>query len=105
MSNQPVYRRPRSHAYSCRCPACRQAGAYSENLFKGGCLLPVGVCAVAAGVLWLALVPLRIWHTAGADGQQHPDTATWIAYGVGGAVVMAALMFFSIRASRAGGTR
>jgi hypothetical protein len=36
----------------------------------------------------------------GSDGQQHPDTATWIAYGCGGTVIMAALMFFSIRSSR-----
>ena len=86
MSNQPVYR-TRNHAYLCKCPGCEQAGAYSANLFKGGCLLPVGICAVIAGVVWVVSVPLRFWHTTGADGQQHPDAATWIAYGTGGAEV------------------
>jgi hypothetical protein len=67
----------------------------------------IGVAALFAvcGIAWIALAPLRIWHTIGADGQEHPDTATWIAYGIGGAVIMAALMFFSIRASRTGGSR
>ena len=102
MSNQPVYRRPRSHAYSCRCPRCVQSGAYSVDLSKGAAL-PVAACAVIGAVVWLVVVPLRIWHTIGADGQQHPDTATWIAYGAGGVVIMGALMFVSIRAaSRAG---
>ena len=60
----------------------------------------VAVMPLIAGVLWLVMVPLRIWHVTGADGQQHPDAATWIAYGAGGAVVTGALMLFSIRSAR-----
>ena len=98
MSNQPVYRRPRSHAYSCRCPRCQGAGAYSTDLSKG-CLIPVAICAVIAGAVGLALVPLGIWHVTGADGKMHPDTATGIAYGIGAVLILAALMFVSIRAT------
>jgi len=54
---------------------------------------------LAVAVTWVVMAPLRIWHVTGADGQEHPDMATWIAYGAGGAVIMGVLMFFSIRAS------
>ena len=54
---------------------------------------------LAVALAWVVLAPLRVWHVTGADGQEHPDTATWIAYGAGGAVIMGGLMFFSIRAS------
>lgn len=60
----------------------------------------VAALFLIAGVAWLVMVPLRIWHVTGADGQQHPDAATWAAYGCGGAVVMGSLMFFSIRSAR-----
>ncbi len=59
----------------------------------------VAILAAIAGVIWVALAPLRIWHVTGSDGQQHPDAATWVAYGIGGAVIIGCLMFFSIRSS------
>lgn len=99
MTNRPVYRRPpRSHAYSCRCPACRQATAYGASMLKMDAAL-VAAIALIAGIAWIAFAPLRIWHKTGADGQQHPDTATWIAYGISGGVIVLLLMFFSIRAA------
>ncbi|MEK7767333.1 MAG: hypothetical protein AAB368_13970, partial [bacterium] len=45
------------------------------------------ILAAIAGIIWIAAAPLRIWHTIGADGQEHPDAATWAAYGAGGAVI------------------
>ena len=60
----------------------------------------VAAMFLIAGVLWLVMVPLRVWHVTGADGRQHPDAATWVAYGAGGAAVTGALMFFSIRSAR-----
>lgn len=87
-------------------PAYRNRTRPAPPLMKAD---TIGVAALAAvaGIAWIVLAPLRIWHTTGADGQPHPDTATWIAYGTGGAVIMAALMFFSIRAAgnRTGGSR
>jgi hypothetical protein len=64
-----------------------------------GTFAGIAVIAAIAGIFWVALVPLRIWHTIGADGKQHPDTATWIAYGIGGTVIVVALMLVSIRAA------
>jgi hypothetical protein len=63
-------------------------------------LAAIAILVLIAGITWIVMAPLRIWHTIGADGQQHPDTATWIAYAAGGVVIMAALMFISIRAAR-----
>ncbi len=56
MSNQPVYRnRPRSHAYSCRCPRCVQfmnrPSASGSGAFWG---------VVALMVLYG--MPAAIWH-------------------------------------------
>ncbi len=87
------------HSYQCRCQRCRNRNAYSADLFKGGCLLPVIVVSVLAGVIWVALVPLRIWHRTGTAGQIHPDTATWTAYGVSGGAILLVMMTASIYAS------
>jgi serine/threonine protein kinase len=58
----------------------------------------VTVMLVVAGVVWVVRVPLRIWHTTGSDGQMHPVTATWVAYAIGGGLILAAMMTWSIRA-------
>ncbi len=63
-------------------------------------LAAIAALFLIAGITWLALAPLRIWHVTGADGQQHPDAATWAAYGSGGAVVLGAMVFFSVRSAR-----
>ncbi len=91
---------PGRHPNYCRCPGCRRDIARFESGLLKGDIAGVAILAAIAGIMWVVLAPLRIWHTIGADGQEHPDTATWIAYGIGGAVIMAALMFFSIRATR-----
>ena len=38
-ASQPVYRRPRSHAYACRCPRC--AGALRRNKGNYGIIGPL----------------------------------------------------------------
>ena len=102
MSNRPVYRYPpRSHAHNCPCPRCVQCR--SRPLWSGAWIWVA--IPVAAGIFWIAAAPLRIWHVTGPDGQQRPDTATWIAYGIGGTLILAALMTVSIRASRRGTSR
>lgn len=96
MSNQPVYRRPRSHAYSCRCPRC---GKPPGSGLIGYDMAAIAVALLFLAVAWIVMAPLRIWHVMGSDGQEHPDTATWAAYGTGGAVIVGCLVFFSCRAS------
>jgi hypothetical protein len=91
---------PGRHPNWCRCQGCRRDIARFESGLLKADIAVVAILAAVAGIMWIALAPLRIWHTTGADGQQHPDTATWIAYGIGGAVIMAALMWLSIRATR-----
>ena len=81
-----------------RCRRCRDSSG-DPGLIQFD-LAAVAVLALIAGIAWLVMVPLRIWHVTGADGRQHPDAATWAAYGCGGAAVMGALMFFSVRAAR-----
>ena len=87
------------HPNGCRCKGRRDGIASHESGLLGFDLAAVAILAAIAGITWIVLAPLRIWHVTGSDGQEHPDGATWIAYGTGGAVIMAALMFFSIRAS------
>ena len=54
VASQPVYRRPRSHAYSCRCPKCVQA----TRRRRGGAewVFPVffGAVLLLAGIGWAA---------------------------------------------------
>lgn len=96
MSNQPVYRYPpRSHAASCRCDRCLP---FKSRPLSSGAWVWVAI-PVVAGIAWIASAPLRIWHVTGPDGKEHPDMATWIAYGAGGALIVAALVVFSIRAA------
>ncbi len=64
MSNQPVYRRPRSHAYSCRCSRCVQsmpdnsapAAFWGAMLFLAVAFWPEyalhGRASVIAGIAW-----------------------------------------------------
>lgn len=87
-SNHPVYRaRPRRDA------------ATAKPSLMNGTFAGVAILAVIAGAMWVALAPLRIWHVTGSDGKMHPDTATYIAYGISGGLLLAILMFFSIRAA------
>jgi hypothetical protein len=104
MSNQPIYRRSRSHAYSCRCSRCQGANAYGADLSRG-LLIPAAACAAIGLIVFVATVPLRIWHVTGSDGKQHPDTSTWIAYGICAVLVLAAMMAGSIRSHRNGDWR
>lgn len=72
MGNQPVYRRPRSHAYSCRCARCAQrspgtdvAGAFwGAVAFLAVAFWPEwalhGRASVIAGAIW--------WGTIAAFG-------------------------------------
>lgn len=91
------------HPNWCGCAGCRRDIAATETgLLKLDAAMIAG-CALIAGVAWVALAPLRIWHRTGADGHMHPVTATWIAYGTGGALLLACLMFFSIRAAAKAG--
>ena len=94
--NRPVYRHPpRSHAYSCRCPRCAQ---FNSRPLDSGAWIWI-VIPVVAGFFWVLSAPLRIWHTIGADGQEHPDAATYVAYAVPAALIVGLLMFFSIRSA------
>ena len=88
---------PGQHQNWCRCRGCRADIARFESRALKGDAAAVAVVLLIAGIFWVALAPLRIWHVTGGDGREHPDAATWIAYGTGGAVILAALMFFSIR--------
>jgi hypothetical protein len=98
--NYPVPRVPPGrHRNWCNCRGClNRIAAEEADLTKFSLALWAGAAAVA-GLITVALIPLRIWHVTGTDGKQHPDAATWIAYGIGGAVIMACLMFFSIRSA------
>ena len=64
-----------------------------------GCLFPAAIITLIGAAWWLALVPLNIWHKTGADGHQHPVTATYVAYLIGAVAIVAPLMFFSIRSA------
>jgi hypothetical protein len=87
------------HPNWCECRKCRaDIAAFESRQFKNT-VAAAAVVAVIAGIGWVAVAPLRIWHVTGPDGQMHPDGATWAAYGVSGAVILAALMFLSIRAA------
>jgi hypothetical protein len=96
---------PGRHPNGCNCRGCRNDIAAFESRALKGDAVAVAVVLVLAGIAWIALAPLRIWHTIGADGKEHPDMATFIAYGVSGGIVLLALMFFSIRASGKGQRR
>lgn len=87
------------HANWCRCAGRRADIAGTEAGLLKFDAAAIGICAAIAGIIWIALAPLRIWHKTGADGQVHPDTATWIAYGISGGLILLLLMFFSIRAA------
>jgi hypothetical protein len=58
MSNQPVYRRPRNHAYSCRCGRCPQSQPGDWGIIGPG-LLVIGAIAVIG--FW----PAMVWHGYG----------------------------------------
>ena len=60
----------------------------------------IAVVLAITGLIWLVKEPLRIWHVTGADGQLHPDGATWAAYGISGGLIMAVLMAASINSAR-----
>lgn len=65
MSNQPVYRRPRSHAYSCRCPRCVPQGGFIE---RNGILGPLALFAGLVAVI--GFWPAMAWHG-------YTDTGGW----------------------------
>jgi len=90
---------PGRHPNWCKCQGCRNDIARFESRALRGDFTAVAAVLAIAAVIWASLAPLRIWHAAGADGKEHPDAATWIAYGAGGAVIMAALMTLSIRSA------
>jgi hypothetical protein len=104
-SNHPVYRaRPGQHSPRCRCNACWRANtARTKPGLLAFDLIAVAALFVIAGITWVALAPLRIWHKTGADGQMHPVTATYVAYLAGAVVIVAPLVFFSVRATRRSG--
>jgi hypothetical protein len=77
-----------------RTPAGQHRDAETGLLIAGGVTV-----ILLTGIIWLATEPLRIWHVTGADGQPHPDTATWIAYGISGALLVSLLVFISVYAS------
>jgi hypothetical protein len=89
----PVLQQPTGwgHPDACRCPSCRRDTAIHATA--------IGGLLAAGAVIWLATAPLRIWHVTGTDGKMHPVTATYIAYIAAGAVILAVLMFSSIRAA------
>lgn len=67
MSQQPVYRRPRSHAYSCRCPRCVQ----SMPSMKNGDYGIIGPLALIGGIVALiGFWPAMVWHG-------YTDTGGW----------------------------
>jgi hypothetical protein len=63
MSNQPVYRRPRSHAYACRCSLCSRppAGGY-------------GIIGPAV-LIFFAVLLTGFWPVLVVHGQT--DTGGW----------------------------
>lgn len=81
MSNQPVYRRPRSHAYSCRCPACAPKGDF---VARNGILGPgfAILCLVAVIGFW----PAMVWHgytdTGGWQWDVHSTIAEAVYFGI-----------------------
>jgi hypothetical protein len=93
---------PGRHPNWCRCQGCRRDIARFESGLIGFDMIAIAAMFLIVAVIWIVTAPLRIWHVIGSDGQEHPDTATWIAYGISGAVIMGLLMFFSIRASAKG---
>jgi hypothetical protein len=91
MSNQPVYRRPRSHAYSCRCPRCAPRGDF---VARNGILGPgfAILCVVAVIGFW----PAMVWHgytdTGGWRWDIH-STAAELAYA--GVIAFIALLYWA----------
>ena len=79
----------------------RAKGNTDGWLLEPGSILILIAGLILVGVIWVVRIPLRIWHTTGSDGQMHPDTATWIAYGVAGGLIMLTMMAVSIRAVNA----
>lgn len=68
VASQPVYRRPRSHAYSCRCPRCAEALRRSQgNAGAAGPLILVFFIVVIIG-FW----PAMVWH-----GEGGPAGTSW----------------------------
>ena len=82
-----------------KCRGCRNDIARFESSANKGTVIAAAIVLILSGVTWAAVAPLRIWHVTGSDGKEHPDAATWIAYGISGAVIMAVLMFASIRSA------
>ena len=65
MSSQPVYRRPRSHSYACRCPKCTPQGGVVERYGI------IGPLAVFGGIAFLiGFWPALVWHG-------YTDTGGW----------------------------
>ena len=74
MSNQPIYRRPRSHSYACRCPRCTPQGdAVSRYGIIGPVLLFGGIAAVIG--FW----PAMVWHGYTATGGWRWDIHSTVA--------------------------
>jgi hypothetical protein len=62
-------------------------------------MIAIAAVAVIAGIVALARIPLVIWHKTGTDGQPHPVTATYVAYLISAALVVAPMVFFSVRSA------
>ena len=81
--SQPVYRRPRSHAYSCRCPKCDKPADW-------GVITPL-IAIIGAGFL-VSCWPALAWHG-------YTDTGGWrwdIHSTVACAVWWGALLFIAV---------
>lgn len=88
MSSQPVYRRPRSHAYSCRCPRCvqflnRPSASGSGGFWAVVALmvlygLPAGIwhqgtgMVVACAIWWPVLTAVTALIAYGSYREKHP---------------------------------
>jgi hypothetical protein len=101
VSQQPVYRRPRSHTYSCRCPKCQAAAARSSGSLGATLLFAGAIAAVGALPAW----PYFIWHGHDAQGHGKYDAATWVACGIWWAFLAAAATWITVALIRGGAAK
>ncbi len=89
MSQQPVYRRPRSHAYSCRCPRCAAPPAGGWGIIAPAVLI-IGAVAV------LGFWPAMVWHGTSDTGGWRWDVSSTIACAIWWTLVLGPILVAAV---------
>lgn len=78
--SEPVYCRPRNHAYGCGCSKCRNATQYGREMMNyHGCLVAVVVVLMLVGGAFAAVVPSadRPWVVLSIAGGSWCSVPSW----------------------------